>query len=266
MQNLEPIGQAFKEAIAAGKVKRSDLFLTTKIWPTWYGPGRVEASVRRQLTQSGLDYFDLVLLHWPEIFADDDVEGFPKGEDGKVRFGTRTLPEVYAELEGVANAGLTRTIGVSNCNAAQLEAILATAKIHPVMNQVEGHLYLAQKKLQAFCAKHNIAITAYCPLGAGGNKPNTFNVLEDPTLKSLAVKYNKSNAQVALRYLVQRGIIVIPKSVKKERLESNFQLFDFELSSEDLAMLESLDKRQRLVSFDYFGTKNGPNYPFAAEF
>ncbi len=265
-QNLEPLGEALREAISSGKVKRSELFLTTKIWPTWYGPGRVEASVRRQLSQSGLDQFDLVLLHWPEIFADDDVEGFPLGDNGKVKFGTRKLPEVYAELESVATAGLTRAIGVSNFNAAQLETILATAKIPPVMNQVEAHLYLAQKKLQTFCNKHNIAITAYCPLGAGGNKPNTFNVLEDPTLKALAIKYNKSPAQVALRYLTQRGIIVIPKSVRKERLESNFQLFDFNISSEDLSALEALDKGQRLVSFDYYGTKDGPNYPFAAEF
>ena len=240
--------------------------MTTKIWPTWYDSGRVEASVRRQLAQSGLDQFDLVLLHYPESFANDDVENFPLGANGHVKFGTRPMTEVYAELESVATAGLARAIGVSNFNAAQIEAVLATAKIPPVMNQVEAHLYLGQKKLQAFCTKHNIAITAYCPLGAGGTKPNTLNLLEDATLKSVAKKYNKSPAQVACRYLIQKGFIVIPKSIRKERLESNFQLFDFEISYDDFAVLESLDQSHRMVNFNYYGIKDGVNYPFDAEF
>lgn len=206
------------------------------------------------------------MLHFPEIFASDDVEDFPVDENGMIKLGTRPLKETYAELEKVANAGLTKSIGVSNFNAAQIESILATAKIPPVINQVEGHLYLAQKKLHAFCAKHNIAITAYCPLGAAGTKPNTPNLLDDSTLKSVAAKYNKSSAQVALRFLIQRGFIIIPKSIKKERLESNFQLFDFVLSSEDMDIIDLLDKGHRMVNFLYFGIKNGPNYPFSAEF
>lgn len=200
------------------------------------------------------------------VLEDSDTEGFPCDENGQVKFGTRPLPEVYAELETTVKAGLTRTIGVSNFNAAQISSILATSTIPPAMNQVECHVYLSQQKLQTFCKQHNIAITAYCPLGAGGTKPNSYNVLEDATLKSVAGKYAKTSAHVALKYLLQRQIIIIPKSIRRERLEANFNLFDFEISAEDMATLDGLNKNERLVPFDYFGSKKSPLYPFDAEF
>lgn len=264
-ENMESLGEAIREVIANGKVKRDELFITTKVWPTYYGEGRVEASVRKQLKQSGLDYFDLVLLHWPIVFLDDDSsEGFPLREDGKIAIGTRPLTEVYKELEKVQIAGLTRSIGVSNFNSSQIDRIVQSASIQPVMNQVEAHVYLSQKKLQQFCSERKIVLTAYCPLAAGGNK--SFNLLEDKTLNLIANNYKKSAAQIAIRYLIQRGLVAIPKSIRKERLESNFNVFDFEITNEDMETLKSLDYKKRAVWFDFFGTKDAEEYPFKAEF
>jgi len=265
-KNLEPLGEAIRQAIADKKVTREEVFITTKVWPTYYGEGRVIASIERQLRQTGLEYFDLVLLHWPLVLGDSDTEEFPVDKDGKAIFGTRTLPEIYAELETAHEKGLTRCIGVSNFNAAQIEQIVKNAKIPPVTNQVEAHLYLAQFKLQEFCAKRNIILTAYCPLGASGTKPNTFNLLEDETVKAIGAKYGKTAAQIALRYLVQRGFAIIPKSVHKERQKANMEVFDFEISEEDMKTLKGLDRGQRLITFKHYWTEESQNYPFKDEY
>ena len=155
-----------RKSIADGKVKREDLFIVTKVWPTWYGEGRVEAAVRKNLKESGLDYFDLVLLHWPFVLGDSDTEKMPL-EPGTNRliFGNRNIVDVYRELETVQRKALTRSIGISNFNAEQVERLMKSSiSIYPVTNQVECHLYLAQFDLQKICAKHGIILTAYCPL------------------------------------------------------------------------------------------------------
>lgn len=264
-QNLEPIGEAVEKAIADGKVSRKDLFVVTKVWPTWYGPDRVEASVRRNLRESGLDYFDLVLLHWPTVFADSDTEKFPMepGTDNVI-FAKRNIVDVYRDLENVQRKGLTRSIGVSNFNAEQVERLMKSpVSIVPVTNQVECHLYLAQFDLQNVCAKHGIILTAYCPLSR--NRPGEQSVLNDKTVESIAAKYDRTTAQIAIRWLIQRGIIAIPKTVNPERLKINFTVFDFEISDDDCKILDSLDQGEkgRRVWFDMRNNlREHPEYPF----
>lgn len=147
---------------------RDQLYITTKVWGTDLdGPGRLLASAKRQLAESKLDYFDLVLIHWPMVFADKDERTLPLDEGGNLRNGTRPLTEVYAELEQVQKQGISKSIGVSNFNSLQLNAVLSSCTIRPVMMQLECHPYLAQKKMQQFCSQRGIALTAFAPVSFG---------------------------------------------------------------------------------------------------
>lgn len=263
------MGEAIRESIAAGKVTREEVFLTTKVFSNSYGPGRVLSCVERMLAEAGVDYFDLVLLHWPFVFVDDDKQFTPLDSNGQARRGTRPLVEVYQELEKVYERKWARSIGVSNFNRRQLDDILAVAKVPPSTNQVECHPYLQQRKLQAYCSKHNIHLTAYCPLGRAGivvGRPDVPNVLLEPVLLSIGAKYGKTTAQVILRWLMDRGLIVIPKSVHRHRIVENFDVFDFQLSDEERAQIDALDRGFRLVLFGSYGCPSHPEYPFADEF
>lgn len=245
---MGPIGEAIRESIAAGKVTRAEVFLTTKVFSNHYGEGRVIASVKRMLTEAGLDYFDLVLLHWPMVFVDDDEHFIPLDANGEPRWATRPLTEIYKELEQAYDRKWARAIGVSNFNEGHLKDILAVAKVTPTMNQVECHPYLQQRKLKAYCEQHNINLTAYCPLGAAGNHPGTPNLLQDPVLAAIAAKHGKSPAQVSLRWLLDRNVVVIPKSVRRERLEQNIDVLDFQLTPDERAQIDQLDKGARMVN------------------
>ena len=194
------------------------------------------------------------------VFADKDERSLPLDESGNLRHGTRPLTEVYAELEQVQKLGISKSIGVSNFNSLQLKEVLNSCTIRPVMMQLECHPCLAQKKLQKFCSDHGIALTAFAPIGRGNNTALAFNMLDDPVIKEVSAKYKKTPAQISLRYLLQRGISAIPKTVSLTRLEENFDVFDFELESGDMDKLLNLDCNRRLVWWP--DTKSSPYYPF----
>lgn len=166
----------------------------------------------------GVDYLDLYLIHWP---------------------GNNEYLEPWQALEALYAEGKIKAIGVSNFNVHHLETLLATAKVTPVLNQVELHPRLAQKELRAFGKAHGIETEAWSPLMQG-------QLLQDETILGLAKKYQKSAAQIILRWHIQNDIIVIPKSVKKERMISNAKLFDFKLLPEDMAMIDQLDNGTRV--------------------
>jgi len=164
--------------------------------------------------------------------------------------------------------GKVRSIGVSNFNSQQIDRLLAVAKIKPVVNQVECHVNFNQHKLLKFCAERNITVTAYSPLGRPGRPQNTGSndtlAINDPKIAEIAASHKKSPNQVVLRYTYQNGAVVIPKSTNKERIKSNIDIFDFELSKEDMEIIDNLNTNIRLVPFSH--SANDKYYPFGIEF
>lgn len=192
---------------------------------------------------------------------------FPLDAQGNVIDSDVDYVDTWKAMEAVCQKGLTKSIGISNFNSKQIERVLAIAKIPPVTNQIECHPYLNQQRLIDFCKSKNIIITAYSPLGSPDRpwaKPDDPKLLDDPKLQAIASKYGKSTAQVVIRYNVQRGNITIPKSVTPARIAENFKVFDFELSSEDMATIDSFDCNGRICAMDR-STKH-PHYPFNVPF
>ncbi|MEU7134422.1 aldo/keto reductase [Streptomyces sp. NPDC046261] len=221
------------KALAASGIARDELFVTTKLWnsasETW-----TRESVLREFDASlgrlGLDYVDLYLIHWPRAMRDDYLTIF------------RTFVEI-------AESGRAKAIGVSNFQPAQLERVIAETSVVPAVNQVELHPNFAQAELRAFHARHGIVTEAWSPLGQGRG------LLEDPTLARVAAKHGRSAAQVVLRWHIQLGNVVIPKSVTPSRIRENADVFGFELDADDLAAIAGLDNGTRLgpdpAEFDF---------------
>lgn len=262
-QNEGEVGQAIKEKIAEGVVKRDDLFITSKLWSTYMRPDLVEPTLRLTLKNLGLDYLDLYLIHWPCALKEGD-NLMPFGPDGvRAIFSDVDYVDTWKAFEAVNKKGLTKSIGVSNFNKRQLERLLQNATIVPVTNQIECHPYLNQKKLTAFCKSKGITVTAYSPLGSPDRpwaKPDDPILTQDPKVLAIAKKYNKSPAQVILRYLVQIGVVPIPKSVTKSRIQENINIFDFELAPEDVAVIDTFDCNGRVCEF--VEAIGHPHHPF----
>jgi len=265
-QNEEEVGKAITDCIKEGKVKREDLFIVSKLWLTYFRRDRVQLCIKKILEKLNTPYLDLCLIHWPFSFAADDNNNVPTGPDGKIIDGKVDYVEAWQGMEDALKAGLVKSIGISNFNSKQIERLLKTASIVPVTNQVECHPYLPQTKLKKFCEERGITLTAYSPLGNPGSQVNNASdkdkLLKDPVVQRLANKYNKNVGQILLKFQAQRGIIVIPKSVSEDRIRSNIQIFDFELTPQEIAELEGLDRNYRSCTFDVNGISQLPNYPF----
>ncbi|KAG5888069.1 hypothetical protein JTB14_010044 [Gonioctena quinquepunctata] len=267
-ENEAEVGAAIREKIASGVVKREDLFITSKLWSTFLRPDLVEPTLKLSLKNLGLEYLDLYLIHWPCALKEGGAL-LPKRPDHDVLsvFSDVDYVDTWKAMEEVAKKGLTKSIGVSNFSKRQLERILEIAKIVPVTNQIECHPYLNQKKLIAFCKSKGITVTAYSPLGSPDRpwaKPDDPILTEDPKIKAIAAKYKKSSAQVILRYLINNGVIVIPKSVNKKRISENIDIFNFELSAEDIAVMDTFDCNGRVCWF--VEAVGHPHYPFNDEY
>lgn len=205
------------QAIAESNVPREEIFITTKVWNTDQGYEKTLAAFDASLERLGLDYVDLYLIHWPV--------------PGKYK-------ETWKALEKIYNEGRVKAIGVSNFKQHHLEDLMREAEIKPMVNQVEYHPRLSQEKLLAFCKEQGIQLEAWRPLLKG-------EIFEEPTLVELADKYNKSVAQIILRWDLQNGVVTIPKSVTQHRIEENIELFDFELSNEDMTRISALNQDKR---------------------
>ncbi|KAK5985657.1 Alcohol dehydrogenase NADP+ A [Trichostrongylus colubriformis] len=239
--------------------------LTSFLFATHLHPNDTEGMLRISLRLLQMDYVDLYLAHVPTCFNHRIT-----APNHSV-----TVQDVWRGLEGVYKKGLTKAIGVSNFNGEQIERIMKTASV-PIHNcQVELHLYWPQHELQEICKKHNISLTSYASLGSPGRVNFLLptgskmhwdpapNALEDENVKTLAEKYSKTPAQILLRYVMSRNIAVIPKSVNASRIKENFQATDFELTPEDVKLLDSTKHRQRLFWLDFM--KGHPEDSFAAE-
>lgn len=215
--NEAGVGEGIKLALASTGLNREDLFITSKVWNAGLNYEETISAYEESLEKLGLDYLDLYLIHWP----------------GKNKFA-----ESWTALENLYLEGKIRAIGVCNFNISHLQDLLKTARVTPVINQVEFHPRLQQQSLRAFCKEHNIQLEAWAPLMQGG-------LLEDTTIAKIAEKYGKSNSQVILRWDIQNGVITIPKSVRKERMAQNADIFDFRLTDEEMQIMNAmnLDKR-----------------------
>ncbi|RBP96425.1 diketogulonate reductase-like aldo/keto reductase [Cytobacillus firmus] len=213
-QNEEGVGQAIKEA----GVPREELFITTKVWNSDQGYDSTINAFETSLKKLGLDYIDLYLIHWPV--------------KGKYKETWKALETLYKEKR-------VKAIGVSNFQIHHLEDLMQEAEINPMVNQVELHPLLNQAELRDFCKKQDIQIEAWSPLAQG-------ELLENAVLKEIAQKYSKSVAQVILRWDLQNEIVTIPKSVKEHRIIENADVFDFELSSEDMDKISGLNENRRV--------------------
>ncbi|BAP86711.1 2,5-diketo-D-gluconic acid reductase [Paucilactobacillus hokkaidonensis JCM 18461] len=222
--NEESVGRGIKDS----GVDRHDIFLTTKLWNENHGYEATKKAIETSLQKLGTDYVDLYLIHWPNplTFRDNETE---------VRAGTwRAMEEIYKD-------GKARAIGISNFRPRHLESLMQTATIKPAVNQNYLNPSDLQPEIQAANAKYNILNEAYSPLGTG-------DLLQNPTLQAIAKKYDRSVAQITLRWSLEHGFLPLPKSIHADRIQQNTDLFDFELSIPDMKKIDSLHGSGRLAT------------------
>ncbi|PFS63764.1 aldo/keto reductase [Bacillus cereus] len=216
--NEKAVGEGIRAGIKEAGISREDLFITSKVWNSDQGYETTLAAYEESLKKLELDYLDLYLVHWPV--------------EGKYKESWRALETLYKEER-------VRAIGVSNFQIHHLQDVLASAEMKPMINQVEYHPRLTQKELQAFCKEQGIQMEAWSPLMQG-------QLLDNETLQEIAHKYGKTTAQIILRWDIQNEVVTIPKSTKEHRIVANADIFNFELTKEDMEKIDALNENHRV--------------------
>jgi D-xylose reductase len=254
--NEAETGDGLRQAISSG-LKREELWITSKLWNTYHAPEHVRPALERSLHFLKLDYLDLYLIHFPIALKFVAFERYPPGwlyeaDSPQPTMEPVRVPisETWSAMEELVRAGLVRNIGISNFGTSLLRDLLSYAKIAPAVLQVEMHPFLTQEKLLRFCREEKIAVTAFSPLGAAsyysiGMAGEGESALEQPVVQAAAKQHGKSPAQVLLRWGVQRGTAVIPKSTRPERLRENLNIFDFELTADEINSISALNRNRR---------------------
>lgn len=271
-ENEHVIGRVLKKWLDSGDIKRDELFVVTKLPPIGMTPERVEYFIQKSLQALQLDYLDLYLIHLPiglKFVSDTDL--WPRQDNRILINPTSSIEAVWKAMEGQVDKGRVRSIGISNFNRAQIERVMKVARIQPANQQIELHAYFQRPELLETCRKYNITVVAYAPLGSPGRKQlyekrglnfEPIPLLEDSVVAEIANRHSKATAQVLMRYWIQQNVAVIPKSVTAERIRSNFDLFDFELSADEMQKLKALDKGPsgRTFAMSMPGVTDHPEY------
>jgi D-xylose reductase len=266
--NEAEVGEGIRAALADGLCRRDGLWVTSKLWNTYHARDHVRPAVERSLRDLGLDYLDLYLIHFPIAqafvpFGDRYPPGWlfdPANPQAGMRFARVPLAETWGAMEDLVTAGLVRHIGVCNYATGLLRDLLGYARVKPAVLQVELHPYLTQEKLVRFAGEYGIAVTAFSPLGAPSYHPIGMadpgeSILDEPVVVAAARRLGKTPAQVLLRWGVQRGTSVVPKTARPERLRENLAVFDFALTDEEMAAIAGLNRNRRFNDPGVFGEK-----------
>jgi D-xylose reductase len=251
-------GQGIRAALAKGLCRRDDLWVTSKLWNTYHEPQYVRPAVERSLRDLGLDHLDLYLVHFPialkyvpfETRYPPEWTHDPAANEPRMEPIAVPLTDTWRAMEDLVSAGLVRRIGLCNSSVALIRDLLAVARIRPAVLQVELHPFLTQEKLLRFCREASIAVTAFSPLGAPSYVPLGMataaeSVLEHPVVTGIAAAIGRTPAQVVLRWGMQRGTAVIPKTSRLERLRENLAACEFTLSAEQMQAIAALDRGRR---------------------
>lgn len=266
--NEPEVGAGLAAAIKAGDCTRDAMWVTSKLWNTYHEPKHVRAACERSLRDLGLNELDLYLVHFPIALAFVPfAERYPPEwffDPKAARPAMKPINVPYADtwgaMEELQRAGLVKRIGVCNLNVPMLRELLVGCSIRPTVHQIELHPYLVQPRQLQFCAQEKIAVTAFSPLGAPSYLPLGMaqpdeSVLVDPVVTKIAAAHGKTAAQTVLRWGVQRGCAVIPKTQTEARLAENLALFDFELGAAEMTAIDALDRNRRFNDPGFFCEK-----------
>tara|TARA_B100001123_G_scaffold372388_1_gene436253 strand:- start:2893 stop:3873 length:981 start_codon:yes stop_codon:yes gene_type:complete len=257
--NEAEVGTGIAEAISRGHCNREQLWITSKLWNTYHAKDHVRSACERSLIDLGLDYLDLYLIHFPislefVSFQDRYPPGWYSGEDGTEESGMKIDPvplsETWLAMEQLVESGLVRGIGICNYNTGLLNDLMAYARIKPVMLQIEAHPYLTQDNLIRQAKDYNIAVTAFSPLGSLSYVSLDMatehdSILQRPEVLEISNEVDRTPAQVVLKWGIQRGTAIVPKTVQLKRLEENIALFDFQLTDKHMESITSLNCNRR---------------------
>ena len=256
--NEMEVGVGIESVLSKGLCRREDLWVTSKLWNTFHKPEHVRPALERTLRDLRLDYLDCYLIHFPIALAYVAPEtryppGWffdPKAEEPCMQALPIPLADTWGAMEELVDAGLVQRIGVCNYNVALLRDLLSIARVQPAVLQVEMHPLLTQEKLLRFCRESKIAVTAFSPLGAPSYVPlgmasEQDSLLIHPMIQSMAASTGRTPAQIILRWGVQRGTAVIPKTSQVKRLKENISVFDFSLSQQQMSDIDALDQGKR---------------------